>query len=274
MQTKVSNKRNDLVAVLSSHVGGKMNLARIKLISHFIIFLCKVQTVTFEKLAKAFDSLAKAESSLRRIQRFIASFVLDSNLIASLIFSLLPHKDKLLLTIDRTNWKFGETNINIFMLGVAYQGVAFPLLFTLLPKRGNSNCQERIDLIERFISLFGRECIEAILADREFVLGKDWLDYLNRKHIRYYIPIRNNFKVYLPHKQKEMKASHLFNQLDVNQFYYYPKIVLINNLICYISGCKIKDDFLILVSYNKSQQAADYYKKLFKFISTILQVNV
>ena len=109
--------------------------------------MCKVQTVTFEKLANAFDTRADVSSSLWRIQRFIAGFSLDSNLIARLIFNLLPNQDKLILTIDGTNWKFGQTDINIFMLGVVYKGVAFPLLFTMLPKRDNSNCKERIELV-------------------------------------------------------------------------------------------------------------------------------
>ena len=235
-------------------------MARIKLISHFIKALCMIQTVTFEKLANTFDTSVKPESSLRRIQRFIASFDFNPDFIAVLVFNLLPEKQNLMLTIDRTNWKFGEFDINILMLGVVYQGVAFPLLFTMLPKRGNSNCGERIELIERFISLFGRETIDAIMADREFV-GKDWLDYLNSKHLRYYIRIRNNFKVYLPHKNRIIKASHLFNHLDVNQFHYYSRIVLINNVYCYISGCKIKEDFLIVVSFNKPEQAQDYYKQ-------------
>ena len=60
-------------------------------------------------------------------------------------------------------------NINIFMLGVVYKGVAFALLFTMLDKRGNSNTQERITLMERFIRLFGKECIDSLVADREFV---------------------------------------------------------------------------------------------------------
>jgi hypothetical protein len=55
------------------------------------------------------------------------------------------------------------------MLGVVYKGVAFPLLFTMLDKRGNANSQERIDLINRFIRLFGKEVIESVVADREFV---------------------------------------------------------------------------------------------------------
>jgi len=64
------------------------------------------------------------------------------------------------------------------MLGIVYQGVAFPLLFSMLKKRGNSNSQERINLIERYINLFGKDSIECIVADREFV-GERWLKYLN-----------------------------------------------------------------------------------------------
>ena len=68
------------------------------------------------------------------------------------------------------------------MLGVVYKGVAFPLLFTMLDKRGNSNSQERIDLVDRFIELFGKDLIKSIVADREFV-GDHWLDFLNRNGI-------------------------------------------------------------------------------------------
>lgn len=258
MQTKVSHKSNDLVLTLQEHFGRKMNLARIKFISYFILALCKVQTVTFEKLANAFDSSSKAESSLRRIQRFISSYDLNLDLIAILIFKLIPNNEKVSLTIDRTNWKFGSLNINIFMLGIVNDGVAFPLMFSMLPKQGNSNSQERIDLIDRFISLFGVECIDSLMADREFI-GRDWLDYLNRNRIRYYIRIRNNFKVYIPHKNKMIKAWHLFNQLDNNQFMHYDKIVKVNEVYCYLSGSKIKNDYLIIVSFNKPEDALGHY---------------
>ncbi len=91
------------------------------------------------------------------------------------------------------------------MIGVVYQGVAFPLLFSMLQKKGNSNSKQRIDLLERFINLFGRDCIESLSADRELV-GSKWLDYLNHMEIKYYIRIRNNFKVFIPHKNEEIKC--------------------------------------------------------------------
>ena len=127
IKTNVETKDSQLTLALKSKFKGNINLARIKLISHLIIALCKVQTVTFEKLANAFDTQADSKSSLRRIQRFIANYTLDSSLIARLIFSLLPVQENLVLSIDRTNWKFGKVNINIFMLSIVYKGVTFPL---------------------------------------------------------------------------------------------------------------------------------------------------
>jgi len=260
----VESKNTEFISILDTQFKGTLNLARIKLMSMFISALCKVQTVGFEKLANAFDAKASSASSLRRIQRFMAQFYLDSDLIARLIFNLLPEKENLKLSIDRTNWKFGKTDINIFMLGVTYKGVAFPLLFLMLTKRGNSNCSERIALVNRFIRLFGKSCIDCILADREFV-GDDWMNYLNNNNIRYYIRIRNNFKVFLLHKNKEIKASWLFNSLKLNQFMHYHKIIQIGTQLCYLSGSKIKDqkgkiEFLIIVSFNKPEQAQLNYK--------------
>ncbi len=262
--TKVEDKSTELVSILSKQFKGQLNLARIKFISLFIVALCKMQTVNFYKLSIAFNSTAQPSSSHRRIQRFISNFSLCPDLIARLIFSLLPNKENLVLSIDRTNWKFGNSNINIFMLGVCYKGIAFPIIFSMLKKRGNSNQQERIDLITRFINLFGKDCIECILADREFV-GDHWFYFLNKNNIRYYIRIRNNFKVQLPHNNKLVKASWLFNNLQVKQFKHYNRIVRIGTQLCYLSGCKIKakngkQDFIIIASFNKPDQAQAFYQ--------------
>ena len=261
----IESKNSELVSILKEQFQGKLNLSRIKFIALFIRALCKVQTVGFEKLANAFDSSVKADSNVRRIQRFMAYFSFCPDLVAQLIFNLLPEKENLMLSIDRTNWKFGRLDINIFMLGVVYKGLAFPLLFTMLEKRGNSNSQERINLVDRFIKLFGKDCIDCLLADREFV-GDKWIEYLNQNKIRYYIRIRNNFKVFLLHKNEEVKASWLFNSYKMVQFVNYKKIVRIGTQLCYISGSRIKDkkgkrDFLIIISFNKSDQSQLNYKQ-------------
>ena len=159
------------------------NLACIKFFGLFICALCKSQTVYFEKLATAFETDARAGSSLRRIQRFMASYALNTDMIVRLICILLPHKPPFCLIMDRTNWKFGETNINVLTLAITCKGVAFPLLLVMLDKQGNSDTQERIRIIDRYINLFGRETIECLVANRKFV-GRNWIAYLNRSKIR------------------------------------------------------------------------------------------
>jgi len=88
---RIESKNKELVSTLEKFFGKKMNLARIKFLGLFIISLCKVQTVNFEKLATGFEATTKRSSSLRRIQRFMAEYVLDTDLIARLVFALLPH---------------------------------------------------------------------------------------------------------------------------------------------------------------------------------------
>jgi len=215
-----------------------MNLARIKFFGLFISALCKVQTVCFEKLACSFDSDTKMDSSLRRIQRFMAEYMLDTDQIAKFVFSLLPHKPPYRLVLDRTNWKFGSKDINILILGIVYKGVAFPLLFHVMPKFGNSSTRERIDLINRFIQLFGSDNIECLLADREFV-GHIWLEYLNNLCIEYYIRIRENFWIEIPSNGHIVKAFWLFNNLKVNQCAFYHKIVRVKGQLCYLSASKV-----------------------------------
>ena len=139
-----------------------MNLARIKLMPLLLHALCVVQTVSLHKLADAMPTAVDKDSNLRRLQRFFAKYVLDLDIIARMIFSLLPVKTGLVLSMDRTNWKFGEFNINILMLGITYKGIAFPLIFSLLPKRGNSNWNERRKIME-LLSVFSERNASTVL---------------------------------------------------------------------------------------------------------------
>lgn len=73
MNIKDENKGNILSKSLAEYFGNSMNLALIKFFGLFISALCKVQTVGFERIACGFETHAKVDSSLRRIQRFIVS---------------------------------------------------------------------------------------------------------------------------------------------------------------------------------------------------------
>lgn len=94
------------------------------------------------------------------------------------------------ISIDRTNWQFGHQNINILTLTVYAYGVGLPILFEMLDKKGNSNAQERIDLLAQFVALFGKERILSLTGDREFI-GNKWLKWLIDNQI--------NFAIRFPH---------------------------------------------------------------------------
>lgn len=264
---KINHNRinNELSDTLSAFLRKNINLAHIKLISLFVVALCKAKTVCFSLLSSVFDSPAKSSSCLRRIQRFFAEFDLDRDLIARVIFRLLPVKGPLCLAIDRTNWQFGSTDINVFMLAVVHDGVAYPLLFSMLPKKGASSTKERMGLLQRYVRLFGAESIDCLLADREFV-GEHLVKWLNDNGIRYHIRIRENFWVDNPRKGDRARAHRMFQGLKVGQGTSLPGIHYVNGQACYLSASKVKGrhsrpELQMLISYNRPEESLDTYKK-------------
>jgi len=133
------------------------NLARTKCLAGLIIALIKVRTVNFAQLATALPGGALKDSKYKHIQRLFRTFPLDFSTVARFIASQLP-EGQYLLTLDRTNWKFGQTHINILCL-------AIPVLSILSDKTGNSNTDERIPLINRFIELFPRGMVTRVKTD-------------------------------------------------------------------------------------------------------------
>jgi hypothetical protein len=73
--------------------------------------------------------------------------------------------------------------INFLGLGIVREGVAYPLLWTLLPKVGASNAEERIDLMERFLARFGSGAVRFIAMDRAFGTSKRWVQWLGQRSL-------------------------------------------------------------------------------------------
>lgn len=261
MNTRDDIKSNKLVSVLKEKTG--WNLARVKFLAAIICALLKLQTVCYLKLAQDLSGSAKVESNLRRIQRFFADFWVDNDLIAKIVFSMLPTQSPYRLSMDRTNWKFGTLNINILMISVCYQGVGIPIVWTMLQKRGNSNLKERRELINRYINLFGTDSIESIGADREFI-GDEWIADLISKGIHFFIRIKRNMWIDRPGKGKR-KAFWLFNNLELHHTRQLRDIVKIGNNYVYLSGTKVLGrtnniEFVIIATYSYTPDALAIYK--------------
>lgn len=94
---------------------------------------------------------------------------MDYRAIAHTVANLMNIPQPWVLSIDRTEWKFGKVTFNILLLGIVYQGIAFPVAWSLLDKRGNSNNHERMQLFQKFLDYFPDKKIKFLSADREFV---------------------------------------------------------------------------------------------------------
>ena len=85
-----------------------LNKARITCLSLIIIAIIIAQSGNLKQIARNFQKTGKTDSHYRRIQRFFAKTEFDYNQIAKFIYTLFGLKD-VIITIDRTNWKWGKT---------------------------------------------------------------------------------------------------------------------------------------------------------------------
>jgi Transposase DDE domain len=176
------------------HENVAWNRARINFLARFIIALIEVRTVNLAEIANVFMGRAKRESHYKRVQRFLRFFEMPYAQAARLVVRLLGVPAPWVVTLDRTDWYLGETPLNIMVVGIAYRGVAFPVLWTVLEKKGCSDQLERIQLLQEFGRIFGYASISYLCADREFI-GKDWLAWLRSQEVDFRIRVRENTKV-------------------------------------------------------------------------------
>lgn len=183
---------NELEANLKDTFG--WHKSRIRCLIQIIVGLIAVRSVNLKELACVFTGETEMNSHYRRLQRFFAQVRFPRHALAQLLLGLFyPADEKVYLSMDRTNWKWGKANINLLVLSACYRGVAIPLYWTALNKRGNSNTRERIALINEFIDGFGKARIAGLLGDREFV-GDDWFTYLLDRQIAFDLRIKKLYQ--------------------------------------------------------------------------------
>ncbi len=246
---------NELSKILNQYFN--LHKARSDCFSQLVRAMITVKTVNFAHIATAFMSHALPESCYKRIQRFFRFFQFDAFAVASMVIALFGLKDKkLTLALDRTNWKFGKLDINILMLTAAYRGIAIPLMWSCLEKKGNSNTSERIDLIKRIFLLIGSKHIECLLGDREFV-GAEWIKWLDEQNIHFLFRIRNNSLI-----EGVLPVNAFFRKLPHNKKVKNGKTTLWGRSI-YLSvrWSHRKDELVTLISNRKFSNPFQTYRK-------------
>ena len=170
------------------------NLARKKFIVLFVFAMIKTRAVQFCEIAQALNDEVKASSNETRIQDFFREVELDYEQLAILLAMFLPKRGKVTLCIDRTEWDFGKCQVNILMIIVRCRHISIPLHFEMLDNNsGNSNTDDRIDLLRKCIRLLGKR-IGLFLADREFI-GHRWLKFLKDQGIHFCVRVPKHHKI-------------------------------------------------------------------------------
>lgn len=190
-----------------------------------------------------------------KLQRFFKNCRFDVTLFAIFV-AWFVGDGPYLLSIDRTNWKYGKVNINILTLGIVYKWVAFPVLWTMLDKRWNSDSDERTNLVKKFSEIFWENSIWCLFWDREFTWRK-WVWYLLENKIRFILRIRNNTLI------DEMK--HVFESFKYDKKY-SPRFLRNKRKIwwldVYVSWMKTEDEYLIVISDKYDENVLmEYWKR-------------
>lgn len=231
------------------------NKARLDCFVRMLLALFVVRTVNLSEIAVAFSSKATVNSRYKRLQRFFGKFKIDYTIFARLIFKLFfSDTQKVYITIDRTNWYWGKQKINIFMLGIAYEGIAIPLFWTCLPKAGCSNIKEQKALINRFLTCFGSSQVEGLLGDREF--GSSGLfKWLNKKKIPFYIRIKEGSLVQI-NKKKLFTAKKIFKDLNPKTHKIFNMAVDVFGQRVFLAGSRSERGELMIVATNQNPKNA------------------
>ena len=247
-----------LIAVLTASFD--WHGARMTFVAQFLAALIRVRTVNLAEIATVFCGDAKSESHYRRIQRFFKDFSLARAPVIGVITRLLPLGEQWILCLDRTNGPFGSVNINILVLAVAYKGVAVPLLWMLLDKRGNSHTSERLALLKHFWVELGHDRIRCLTADRECI-GTDWIKFLKRHRIHFRIRIRHNTNLGNSRNTCALPASRFFRHLPLGEASVLPTPRRVGGMRGWIIGVRLKDDDLILSTDHQPHTALDDYRQ-------------
>lgn len=205
------------------------------------------------KVANTFDSEVHADSVYRQIQRFLK----NENEVSIDFLKLLKLDGKLKILIDRTEWKFGSTWVNILTLSVAYKNVAIPILWEVVNHKGNATALEHKAIIEKFVAEFGAHRILRIYADREFG-SYELFAYLLENKLDFHIRLKTS------HKSSEKSFLQIWRNVREKVKLRGKVKIEVFGLEIYVSCVKYQKDgrteYLIVAGGERNRDAIEEYK--------------
>src|SRR5215208_936572 len=237
-----------------------LNKARRNFLARFVVALLRVKTVNLSEVASAFSGRALPESSYKRIQRFLRSFELPYAAVALALVRQAGVAPPFVLTVDRTEWQLGSVWLNVLVIGVAYKGVALPVLWRVLEKKGCASTGEKLEVVERFVRLFGAGSVGFLAADREFA-DRKLFRYLRAAGIDFRIRVKRNALV-ANGRGQVVQAFRLFRSQRTGTALSLPGLRKCWGMELHLTGLRLSSgDYVIVAAPRVAAALGDYGRR-------------
>lgn len=236
-----------------------------------LIALLAGRKISLHHVAHLMPGLQNPEANRQQLRRCLDHESMTEDVWSHALAKLLP-EGKWIAAMDRTEWRRGDTTINLLVLSVVTHGAAVPLLWTVMPQCGASDTAERIELLSRFDTLFGKERLQFLTADREFI-GRDWIGWLVEQQLPFRIRIKAN--TYLRHESGEEKYA--WEWFEDGECRCTPQPMTLWGLPVYVGGKSLstqdnkgRGQYVIIISNERSADLLSDYRLRWK-IETLFQ---
>lgn len=232
------------------------NKSRQEFLVEIINSVIKSKSVVFSEIADKMDKDIKVSSIERRIQDFFQKVTVEYQNLAAFLLSFIPH-EKLQLCIDRTEWDFGKTQVNILCIVASIGKMAVPIYFELLDNNsGNSGWEDRIEILKKIIGIVGKDRIKILLMDREFI-GQKWLSWLKNMKIPFVVRVPKHHTILFANGRRKT-AEHL---LIKNKSFYASNVVVDGVSVNVSLSYNKEGELIYLIGTIPSGELKNWYKK-------------
>lgn len=225
----------------------------IALAADLIQGIYKSRKVSSSALAMYVSGDASVSSKQRRIERMYQHHYIDTTSLLDAISKMFG-KERFVLSLDRTNWKYGQKSINTLSAYAVKGDVGSLVGIEMLDnKGGNSSTKIRIEIVKQVIERYGHASIEMILGDREF-FSLEFAAWLDKEDLSYAIRVKENLSFIQPYLNNPTAKGHTYRNVEITD----------DNdttIKCDVSVKRLKDEYLIIVSRNVASPLKAYRKR-------------
>jgi hypothetical protein len=243
--------QDSLSGLLAAHF--PIDPRRLTVLAALILAIIEKRTVCLFQLVVCIRLVGTDETLYQRLKRFVQFEWADQqSLVARFVLGFFRDRDQLVLILDRTNWKWGQRDLNLLILSVMWKSFSFPLAWTVLPHGGSSSTITRVSLLESVMPLLSGQRL-ALLADREFI-GQEWFRALKR------LGIKPTIRLHATTRVNGVEVWACFKNLQPGELRRWHGAMTVYGVRMRVLACKnLHGEILYLAYHGWSTQAINRY---------------